>query len=78
MGAVGWERSSHAVFLALHPWQKIRKCSLHTGVPHFRRANVLLFRCSGLQIRQRFLAVSGSEAGCESYDLLVQLLVFIA
>jgi len=27
--------------------QKIRKCSLHTGVPHFRHANLVLFRCNG-------------------------------
>ena len=46
--------------------QKIRKCSLHTGAPHFRHANLALFRCNVMQIWQRFLAVSGSWtcAGC--------------
>jgi len=39
--------------------QKIGTCSLHTGAPHFRPANLVLFRCDEPQIWQRFLAVSG-------------------
>jgi len=46
--------------------QKIRKCSLHTGAPHLRHTNLVLFRCNGLQIWQRFLAGSGPWA-CAGY-----------
>jgi len=40
--------------------QKTRKCSVDTGPPHFWHANLVLFRCDGPQIWQRFFAVSGS------------------
>ena len=46
--------------------QKIRKCSVHTGAPHFPNANLVLFRCSGPQIWQRFLVVSNSWT-CAGY-----------
>jgi len=40
--------------------QQIRKCSLWTGAPHFRHANLVLFGCDGPLIWQRFLADRGS------------------
>jgi len=46
--------------------QKIRKCSLHTGAPHLRHTNLVLFRCNGLHIWQRFRAGSGSWT-CAGY-----------
>jgi len=46
--------------------QKIQKSSLHTGAPHFRHANLVLLRCDGPQIWQRFLAVSDSWT-CAGY-----------
>jgi len=46
--------------------QEIPKFCLHTGAPHIRHTNLVLFRCNGPQIWQRFLAVSGSWT-CAGY-----------
>ena len=40
--------------------QKSGKCSLHTGAPHFRHANLVLLLCDRPHLWPRFLAVSGS------------------
>ena len=50
----------HATLTSQQFEQKIRKCSMHTGTPHIRQANLVLFRCYGRQIWQRILACSFS------------------